>query len=188
MQSCNAGGIFQCHLSISQLLMKLAKLMPIILLTWHIYYHLLSLYCVWKTAYLGSWLCFCHQVILLDEINLHVYFFYLTDWTYPSCCQKKWSYPGWQWAAVMTYREVMRTPPHLFLVNNPSHVDSRTSTCHGHSPNVAPFPPTIRPVFCMRGLTPHSRVQQILDMNRLHSLQKPLLLYRIEVKCKHMQI
>lgn len=88
---------------------------------------------------------------------------------------------------MVTYREVMRTPPHLFLVNNPSHVDSRTSTCHGHSPNVAPFPPTIRPLFCMRGLTPHSRVQQILDMNRQNSLQNPLLLYRIEVKCKHMQ-
>ena len=52
----------------------------------------------------------------------------------------------------------MRTPPHLFFVNRPSQVASRTSTCHGHSPNVAPLPPTILPVF-MSGLMPHTKEQ-----------------------------
>lgn len=65
------------------------------------------------------------------------------------------SHPGWQCAAVITYSVVIKTPPHLFLVNNPSHVDSRTKTCQGHAPNVAPLPPTILPDFTC-GRTPHS--------------------------------
>lgn len=35
-------------------------------------------------------------------------------------------------------------------------MDSRTRTCQGHSPKVAPLPPTIRPVFT-NGRTPQSK-------------------------------
>lgn len=50
---------------------------------------------------------------------------------------------------------LIKTPPHLFFVNNPSHVDSLTRTCQGNSPNAEAFPPTILPdLNC--GRTPHS--------------------------------
>lgn len=65
--------------------------------------------------------------------------------------------PGWQCAAVITYCRLINTPPHLFLVKRPSHVDSRTSTCQGNSPKLAPLPPTMRPVF-INGLRPHSEI------------------------------
>ena len=68
---------------------------------------------------------------------------------------KKLTHPGWQWAAVITYLSVMRTPPHLFFVKSPSQVASRTKTCQGHSPKVAPLPPTILPDFT-RGLIPQA--------------------------------
>lgn len=57
----------------------------------------------------------------------------------------------------MTCRWVINTPPHLFLVKSPSHVASLTNTCHGHSPNVEPVPPTIRPLFLTKGRTPHAK-------------------------------
>lgn len=56
----------------------------------------------------------------------------------------------------MTCFWVINTPPHLFLVNRPNHVASLTSTCHGHSPNVDPVPPTIRPFFLTSGRTPQT--------------------------------
>lgn len=56
----------------------------------------------------------------------------------------------------MTCFWVINTPPHLFLVNRPNHVASLTSTCHGHSPNVEPVPPTIRPFFLTSGRTPQT--------------------------------
>ena len=46
----------------------------------------------------------------------------------PSSTSREARKPGWQWAAVRTWRSEMRTPPHLFLVNRPSQVDSLTST------------------------------------------------------------
>lgn len=86
----------------------------------------------------------------------------LTHWPHPTVTSmstvesSKDTYPGWQWAAVITYLLVINTPPHLFFVNNPSHVASRTNTCQGHSPNVAPLPPTILPCLRTKGLIPHS--------------------------------
>ena len=65
------------------------------------------------------------------------------------------SYPGWQCAAVRTCLSEIRTPPHLFFVNNPSHVDSLTRTCQGQSPNLLSDPPTIR-ALSLRGRTPQS--------------------------------
>lgn len=63
-------------------------------------------------------------------------------------------------------------PPHLFFVNNPSHVDSLTRTCQGNSPNTAPLPPTIRPDFS-KGRTPHSIKKNLL----LTKLNLTLLVY-----------
>jgi len=51
----------------------------------------------------------------------------------------------------------MRTPPHLFLVNKPSNVDSLTRTCHGQSPNAVSRPPTMRP--SRIGRTPQSSLK-----------------------------
>lgn len=74
------------------------------------------------------------------------------------------THPGWQWAAVVTYLLVISTPPHLFLVKSPSHVDSLTSTCHGQEPNLEFLPPTIRPAFD-RGRTPHTEKFTTTQMN-----------------------
>mgnify|MGYP005985201083 CR=1 FL=1 len=73
----------------------------------------------------------------------------------PKTATREAKNPGWQWAAVITYLLLINTPPHLFFVKRPSHVDSRTRTCQGNSPKVAPLPPTILPVL-YKGLMPHS--------------------------------
>lgn len=78
----------------------------------------------------------------------------------PNTATKEAKKPGWQWAAVITYLLLISTPPHLFLVKRPNQVDSLTSTCQGNSPNVAPLPPTILPVF-NNGLMPHTENMKI---------------------------
>lgn len=57
-------------------------------------------------------------------------------------------------------------------MNIPSQVDSRTRTCHGHSPKVAPLPPTIRPDFTW-GRTPHSN-QSIKNKTKIFLLKNAL--------------
>lgn len=103
----------------------------------------------------------------------------------PSACNiYVYIYPGWQWAAVMTCRWVINTPPHLFLVNSPSQVASLTNTCHGHSPKVEPVPPTIRPFFLTNGRTPHavSKLKKKNNIERLYILVHFAYRYRGEKK------